>query len=297
MDLLILGLLGVAGYLYLAGTPASPTAAQGSPTPVATALLTGSVSPTPTLTTGPVSSTVPTTAPAPGAVSSPGTAVKLQPLTSSQVPPDSYFINQAIAVYEQGTGLKAPNKYHTDFVNMVTAAIQSMQITTAGFQGQDNCANVKTPNVSFSQVAQLGGTAATAGFATAGLIGGAGSIAATAAATAIPIIGIGVGIITLVAGIFSHHAQKVKEQAQLDCAAVNACNNAWANMQQAIAAGQLTAAQAYSGFEEIYSQAAQMLASMSNGPHQGTCNNPCNLTLICRAMTNKFEAMYGLAGA
>lgn len=288
MELFILALLGVAAYGYFASPSASAPASTTPYTPGTTVSL---------VPTGTPAAGTAAAAAAPGAVSSPGTTVALQPLTSSAIPPDSYFIGQATAAYSQGTGLKAPNKYFTDFSNMVTAAIQTMQMSTAGFQNQDNCNSVSVPNISFTQVAQLGGTVAGAGLATAGIIGGAGSIAAGVAATAIPIVGIGVAIVSIVAGIFAHHAQKVKEQTELDCATVNACNNAWANMKQAIAAGQLTAEQAFNGFEAIYTQAAQQEAAMSNGPKHGDCNNPCNLTLVCRAVTNKFEAMYGLTGA
>lgn len=277
IDILVFALIAGGAWLYFHGTPASPTSAQYSPTPVAIAQSAGQ---------------------APAGVAPPGTTVALRPLASSAVPPDSFFIDHAVAVYEQGTGLKPSNRFHAGFVKMTTAAIASMQasVTEPGV-GRDDCAAVSVPNISFSQVAMMGGTAAETGFAAASLIGGAGSAAAGIAATAIPIIGIGLGIVSLIAGIFAHHKQKVKQQAQLDCAVVNAVNNAWAQMKQAIAAGKLAAADAYSGFEAIYSQAAQNLASMSNGPHPGQCNNPCNLTLILRAVTDKFEAMYGLVGA
>lgn len=213
-------------------------------------------------------------------------------MASSEIPPDSYFIQQAQAAYQQGTGLQPTNKYFVDFTNMLKAAVASLSLAATG----DNCSGYSTTNVSFAQAAQLAGTAAGSGFGIAASIGGPASTAAGVASVALPIIGIGVAIATIVGTIFAHHAAKVKEQAQLDCAMVAACNNAWNEMRSAIAAGQLTAAQALQGFESVYSQAAALVAPMSNGPKPGDCNNPCNLTLICRAVTNKLEAMYGLAG-
>ena len=209
------------------------------------------------------------------------------------MPPDSSFIAAGLAAYSAGTDLPPTNKYYKDFQNMLTAAITTMQMSTAGFQQQDNCSSVTVPNISFTQAASLAGTAASAGFGVAGAIGGAGSAIAGVAGVAVPVIGIGIAIVSIITSIFSHHAQKVKQQTQLDCATVNACNNAWANIEQALQAGQITLAQAYTGWESIYSQAAQQLAVMSNGPKPGNCNNPCNLTLICRQVTNKWEALYG----
>lgn len=286
VTLLILGLVGGAAYLYFAGAPAVATELPTlSSTPVAAS------SPTPTLTTGSVMSTTPTISAAPVSAASPGTTMSSTPLTSSAIPPDSYFLAQGQAAYTQGTGLKSPNKYFTDFSNMLSAALASLTLAPTG----DNCSGFSSSNVSFASLTGLAGTGASAGIAAAGIIGGAGSAAAGIASVAVPVIGIGVAVASLIIGIFAHHAAKVKEQAQLDCAMTAACNNAWSEIASAIQQGQLTAAQALSAFETTYSQAAALVAPMSNGPKQGDCNNPCNLTLICRVVTNKFEAMYGLA--
>lgn len=294
MEWLIIGLIGGAAYLYFAGAPAATT-----PLPTLTSTPIAASSPTPTLSTGLATSTTPTipaypvSASLPG-VASPGTTMSSQPLAAGSTPPDSYFIAQAQAIYTQGTGLSGTNKYFVNFTNMLTAALASLTLSPTG----DNCSGFSSSNVSFSSLAQLGGTAASAGLTVGGLIGGPGSVAAGVASTAIPIIGIGVAVVTLIAGIFAHHAAKVKAQAQYDCAMTAACNNAWSEITNAIQQGQLTAAQAYQAFEAVYTQATSLLTSSPappNGPKPGDCNNPCNLLIICRAVTNKFEAMYGLA--
>lgn len=287
MEWLIIGLLGGAAYLYFAGAPAATQLPQLSSTPVAAS------SPTPTLTTGLVTSTGSTISATPVSAAAPGTSTSSTPLVGA-TPPDSYFIAQAQAAYTQGTGLSGSNKYFVNFTSMLTAALSSLTLTPTG----DNCAGYSTTSVSFAGLASMGGTAASTGFAAAGIIGGAGSAAAGIAATAVPVIGIGVAVVGLIAGIFAHHAQKVKAQAQYDCAMTAACNNAWSEIASAIQQGQLNAAQALQAFEAVYSQAVSLLNSSPappNGPKPGDCNNPCNLILICRAVTNKFEAMYGLA--
>lgn len=287
ITLIVLALMGGAAYLYFAGAPAATQLPQLSSTPVAAS------SPTPTLTTGLATSTGSTISATPVSAAAPGTSTSSTPLVGA-TPPDSYFIAQAQAAYTQGTGLSGSNKYFVNFTSMLTAALASLTLTPTG----DNCSGYSTTNVSFSSLTSMIGTGASTGIAAAGIIGGAGSAAAGVASVAVPLIGIGVAVTLLIAGIFAHHAQKVKAQAQYDCAMTAACNNAWSEIASAIQQGQLNAAQALQAFEAVYSQAVSLLTSSPappNGPKPGDCNNPCNLILICRAVTNKFEAMYGLA--
>jgi hypothetical protein len=288
-EVIILGIIGIAAWLTFGGSSSSPVAMQVSPTPTTANTPTS----TPGVTISSAGSSATSAPAAASGVASPGT--NISELPASQVPPDSYFIAAGLAAYASGTGLAPTNKYYVDFKNMLTTALSSMQMSTAGYQGQDNCSSVTVPNISFSQAASLAGTGVSAGLGIGGAIGGAGSAIAGIAGAAVPLIGIGIGIVSLISAIFAHHAQKVKEQTQLDCATVNACNNAWANIASALESGQLSLADAYTAWESVYSQAAQQESAMSNGPKKGDCNNPCNLTLICRIVTNKWEALYGVS--
>jgi len=280
IELLILGVLAFAAYAaFAAPAPSSSSAA-----------VTAQTTPTPTTTASGAAPATTISSAGSAATSSTPATTSTSPLPSSAVPPDSAFIAAGIAAYTQATGISS-GKYYQNFVGVLTAALASMQMTAQGTTSEfsDNCSGVSMPNISFTQAAGLAGTAASGAI---GVASATGALAASAAATAIPVIGIGIAIVSIVGAIFAHHAQKVKEQAQLDCAAVNAANNAWANIQQALASGQLTLAQAYTAWEAVYSQFAQMLQPMNN-MGQGDCNNPCVFTLVCRQVTNKWEAMYG----
>lgn len=274
-----MALLGFAAYAYFAGTPAGSTALQTSPTPTVS-------SPTPTIpaaastTPGTVTSSAPATTP-------------ITEASASTMPPDSVFIDAAMAAYASGVG-SAQNKYYTGFQTMLTTCVAEMQLDpTIGAEGQpgtgDNCSG-QQQNVTFKQILGLSSTGADVGvsaLATAGVItstvGGALTLGITA-------------VVAVIGAIFAHHAQKVQEQAQYDCAASAAANNAWSEIQNAIAGGTLNASSAQAAFEAVYQQVQQLL-SKSPAPSNmggGNCNNPCRLILICRAITDKFEAAYGL---
>lgn len=300
ITLLFIALIGGAGYLYFGGaplTPASPAAQPLTSTPAATP-----------------SSTMQSSAAAPAASipgaplatsSSPGTVMTVTPATPAaqtpvsispgSAPADSYFIAQAAAAYSSATGYQPGNKYYNNFLSMLTAMIGSMSMSpnTGNTVGTDNCSGFSSTNVTFKQLAATAGTAAETGIGVASIIGGAGSAAAGIAAVAIPVIGAVIGIVMLIGQIFAHHAAAVQRQAQYDCAACAAANNAWQQISAALASGQTTLADGYQAFEEVYSQFQQYAGTIAN-TGQGNCNNPCNLIFICRALTNKFEAQYGM---
>lgn len=102
--------------------------------------------------------------------------------------------------------------------------------------------------------AQKAGTVASAaGGITTALTSGAAPLIATGAA--IPVIGIGVAAIgTLISAIGAHHARAVAAQNNALCTAVPAVNAALQQIDQELAAGTLTPAQAVSYYGQIQSQ-------------------------------------------
>lgn len=303
ITLLLVALIGGAGYLYFGGAPLTQSVAvPGAPLP-----LTSVPAATPSSTmhaSGTAAPTASIAAQPSGTVVSPGTVMNLTPATPAaqtpmpiaqgSAPDDSYFVAQALAAYSSATGISS-GKYFDNFKSMLTAMVSSMSMSpnTGNTVGTDNCSGFSSTNITFQQIAGSAGTAAETGIGVASIIGGSGSIAAGVAVVAIPVIGAVIGMVMLIGQIFAHHAAAVKKQAQYDCAACAAANNAWQQIVAALASGKTTLAEGYQAFEEVYSQ-FQQYAGMIANTSQGNCNNPCNLIFICRAVTNKFEARYGM---
>jgi hypothetical protein len=272
VPLLILGLLGVAAYFTFEAAPStSPTV-----TPTATALPGG----TATLNSSTGSTSTLSTATS--------TSSPVAQVPSSQMPPDSYFIQAAQAAYTAATGISS-GQYFSAFTTLVTQCVGAMQMITGP---GDNCSGYSTTSVTFKALglSQMGADTGLSIAASAGTIASATAGIATA----------GIGLVIAVIGmVFQHHAAKVKAQAQYDCAAVAAVNNCLSEIVSAIQSGQFNASTASQAFEAVYSQVVSLLQSSPAPPNtgSGTCNNPCNLIFATRAVVNKFEALYGLSGS
>lgn len=268
--LIILALIGGAAWLYFQGTPVSPTSAQTSPTPTATPL---TPAPTPSALT-------PGTTVAASTAASAGGGTTVSPRSAS-VPSDQTFLNQVTPADDSKDWINASweAKYLT--LSMMSQMRLSASATDSG------CSSFQSSSVTFQQAAGLATTGVTTGISVAATAGSA------VAAAAIPFIGIGVGIVGLVMGIFSAHKKKVQEQAQLDCAGVAAANNVLDEIDSALAAGSITPAQAKAGWEAVYSQFQQTVAPMIKDD-SSHCNGPCILQHVLRAIVNKYEYIYGV---
>lgn len=308
--LFLAGLLGGAAYLYFRGAPLTTSSSAYATAPIgytppllpsapatpSSTMQSAAAAPSATISSAPVSSPVQS----PGTVMTvaPATPAAPQPITEvSGVPDDDAFVAQGTAAYTSSTGIST-GKYFNNFVSMLRAQVSGSRIDpdAGNTVGQDHCSGYSTSNTTFASIAGQAGVAAETGLGISSIIGGAGSAAASVASFAIPVIGAALGVVGLIAGIFQHHAQKVKAQSQYDCAACSAANNAWQQIIQAMQQGQVDRSTAYQAFEAVYSQFVSMLQSSPAPPNtaQGNCNNPCNLIIICRTITNKLEATYGL---
>jgi hypothetical protein len=209
-----------------------------------------------------------------------GGGTTVSPSTAG-LPSDQTFLNAVAPIDPAGA-----KDWQTSTWESQYGTLQMMAQMRLSASSTDNCSGFSSSNVTFQEVAGLSSTAATTGI----------SIAASAgavAASAVPFVGIGVAIVGLVTQIFSAHKKKVQEQAQLDCAMVAAVNNALDEIDSALASGTLTPTQAQQGWETIYTQAQQTVAPMIKDS-SSSCNGPCILIHVLRAILNKYEYEYGV---
>lgn len=269
MELFVLFLLGGASYLWLTGNQQpSASAGQQSPTPVTSA-------------TSPTGSTT---------VATPGTTISSAGVSSGAGGSTTMSASPAMpsdAQIAQATLALAPKMSASWQKAWVSLCTQQLGTKTMSASTTDNCSGYSSSNTTFKAVTGLAAGGATIG---AGAAAGAGIIASAA----VPVIGIAIaGITALITGIFQHHAAKVTQQAQLDCAGCAAANNAWSEIVNAIEEGTFNASQAQQAFESVAAQFTSLVGPMNNaGP--GDCNGPCGLNLICRAICTKYELEYGL---
>lgn len=300
MDLIILALLGGAAYLYFTGTSTvTPTATPGTVTP-----LTSTTSPlTPGTTVAPVLSTAgmsPMQAVAAQAAAAaqavaatgPGTMISTSSTTGAGTTMNSTTPANAIPSDQQilqanvppGQGNKA--SWYTN--STLLAMMASMQMS----YNQASCSGfVPAQSLSLSQVAGLTGSAVGAGSSVAAATG-------IIAASAVPIVGIGIAIgsiiVSLVSKVFQHHAAAVKAEQQTLCAAIPAINNALAVINEALSGGSITVAQARTAYESAYSQYVSMTAPVTKD-NSGQCDEGCGLKHTLRALISKQELLIGVA--
>lgn len=132
------------------------------------------------------------------------------------------------------------------------------------------------PDANFANCSTAGGATTLQKAATitsaAGGITAAGAVAAGAAAgSVVPVVGTIVGIVAgLIGSIFgAHHAQAVAAQNNALCTAVPATNAALQQIDQGLAAGTLTPAQASGYYSQIQSQ---FTAAMKAGTSYKACD-------------------------
>lgn len=158
------------------------------------------------------------------------------------------------------------------------ADVQNLQFNIAQFS--PSCASQAAPSINlFSTVSglALGTAGAGIGIADATIQGFA---AGTGAILGVATMGAGV-LFAVLSMIFQHHAQAVRQEQGLGCAAIAAANNSLNLIQQAVQNGQMTPATASAGLDQLQSQFNSYVApSVGHNP----CNADCELTVLLSAM-------------
>ena len=179
-----------------------------------------------------------------------------------------------------------PDFSNASWVSGGTADVAAGQIPSASFSPA--CAGM-TPAPNLNLLSTASGLSLSAAGATTGILVATQAISATAGA----IVGaatMGVGaIIAVIAAIFAHHAQAVKQEQQLGCAAINAFNNAINVIDQAVAAGQLAPADAASSLSTLVTNVGQYVSpSVKHNP----CNADCEVMVLVNAIVIYKTAIY-----
>jgi len=140
------------------------------------------------------------------------------------------------------------------------------------------------------QLAQMAGglalTGATIGLTAGGLV--------TAAALAPWTMGIS-AIIGLFPVIFGHHAQAVKKEQSVLCAAVPAANNYLDIIEQAVAAGQATPQEGIAALESLESDFGSQVSAIRHGTDptsRGECNAACVMASCLHAIVIEKTSEY-----
>lgn len=212
-------------------------------------------------------------------------------------------LQQAIQMYG-GDNLNPAQFQNNAWLSQAADAIQSGAIDTTGGLGPD-CSGQAAPNLNLFKTAS--GLSLSAAAGTEGILASTGVIAATSTAgIALGAATMGVGLIVSVIGmIFQHHAQAVARDLSFGCQAIPAVNNALSVIQQAVASGAATAADAAQSLYEIYAQYMSLggASGSSSGPGSipgsGTainknpwCNSNCELSVIVLGMCLYWSAQF-----
>lgn len=201
-------------------------------------------------------------------------------LALGAVPADSSFV-AAVSPKLETTGSFAARD-----ASMIAAGLQTLQLPFDITQYPD-CQGQSGTSVAGTALSIGGGLASSS----------AGLIAALSAASGplAPAVAIGGMLVSLVGGIFTHHAQAVSVEQRDTCAAAPAANQALQTIDQYFYGGQATAAQCSSALDAILSNFRSMVAaSYKVGP---PCNWNCQMTRVLQAIVAKKKSIYADAEA
>jgi hypothetical protein len=210
-------------------------------------------------------------------------------------------LQQAIQMYA-GQNLNPAETQNSGWLDAAESAITSGSIDVTGGLGP-NCSGQTAQPLNLLKTAQ-GLVLSTAGAATA--IGTATGVISAATGTILGAATMGVGlIISVIAMIFQHHAAAVSRDLAFGCSAIPAVNNALAVVQQAVATGAATPADAANSLAEVYSQymsaggASGSISGPGSIPGSGAainkdpyCNSNCELSIIVLAMVLYWSAQF-----
>jgi len=182
--------------------------------------------------------------------------------------------------------------------DVILASVRAGQIVNAQGQpsyipGSPQCAAIG-PQTGPNNL-QLAQTAS--GLALTGVsIGLVASGAAIAASAAFAPITMGISaIIGLFPMIFGHHAQAVKKEQSVLCAAVPAANNYLQIIDQAVQMGKATPQQAIQALQSLVSDFQSQVSSIMHGSNpmsSGECNAACVELSILRAIVAQKQSAY-----
>lgn len=117
------------------------------------------------------------------------------------------------------------------------------------------------------------------------------AIAAGASGPLAPIVLIAGGVLQVFGAIFSHHAAKVKQEQQIICAVVAACNDSFSVIDQAVQGGQISPDQGAQSLEKMYSDLQGNVAPILK-QDSGHCNAACFILAEARGVIGKMKERY-----
>jgi hypothetical protein len=160
----------------------------------------------------------------------------------------------------------------------------------SGFESA-GCTNQPAPNLQLFQTAS--GLTLSAAGAGIGIATATGAIAAgSLAGSVVPVIGTIVGtIVGLFAAIFQHHAQAVKKEQSVLCAAVPAANNYLTIIQQAVADGTATPQEGIDALNSLLSDFKSQISSVVNND-SSQCNAGCMWDVALTAIVDYWVGQY-----
>lgn len=186
-----------------------------------------------------------------------------------------------------------------DTINLMVASMMAGQILTAGGNGITpfnpatitGCNGVAPANP--AATVQLIGQAGSLGLV--GVSTGAAIAGATAIGSVVPIIGTIVGaIVGLFAAIFAHHSMVNNAILKDVCSLVPAANNYLSIIQNAVATGQQTPAQAVQALQSLKSDFHSQAAGFK---YYNDCNALCVYDKVCCAVCGYLIKHYQAAAA
>lgn len=184
--------------------------------------------------------------------------------TSAQTRRRLRGLGQATAVVAATPGMVNPQSYcgtkcNSTFVQELTTAIQNRLLQWPPLPQDAKCTGPAATSNAALTVTKAASAGVGAAVGAASALTSAGIIAGTAA---IPIVGAIVApILAIVGVIFAHHAQAVQMQTTVLCENVPAANAALQQIDQGIAAGTITPAQAISAYSTLQSSFTSAMKS------------------------------------
>lgn len=149
-----------------------------------------------------------------------------------------------------------------------------------------------------------GPTSSTAQLITSGIgLGGTAAISFGGASALAGALGVGLapataglslaltGVIDVFGAIFSHHAQKVKQEQQIICAVVQSFNDSASIIEQALKQGKITTQQATASLDQLYNSMQNATQSIIK-QDSGHCNAACFILAEARAVIEKKKQTY-----
>src|SRR5579864_5242319 len=99
------------------------------------------------------------------------------------------------------------------------------------------------------------------------------------------------GVMELFGALFGHHAAKVRQEQQIICAVVAACNDTFNTIDQLVQSGQISGQQASQALDALYSQLLQNVQPILK-QDSGHCNAACFILAEARGVIGKRKDQY-----